>query len=762
MLALKKKLKKINKAKKFLYFFTTCLYLVALVYFIFGILHLSGIETFLRIIIIILLIIWFLVYFVFGLIAMLTKRTKLFLLMSFITIILCPVCFVSSYYINRVYGSLKTMNRDTITYTSNLIALKDTEFNKNSIIGMIETESDIEGNELAKKLIQKNNLTNNVKNYEDYHTMIQDLYNGKIDACFVSGNYAITFANETFEETDGDTIEVPLADRVKVLYKYSEDRENADNATLSTPKTKKVTEPFTVLVMGVDSEDDGLKANQAFNGDTLMMITFNPNTLTATMFSVPRDLYVPIACNNNRYAKINSSAAYGSTCVINTIQKLTGIDIDYYLKMNFKGVVDLVEALGGVTVDVEEPDFRFNAGVDCGGKVCEQDSLRRFGKNMIYIDPGIQTLNGEQALAYARCRHLYAMSDIARNQHQQDLITAMAQKLREVRELSDFERILDAVSNNIETNMTPEQILSFYNIGKDMLLNSNSNSLSIKKTYLSYYNLTVWRGYNASALGYYQPSLDAITKLMKVNLGLEEEKPVKTFSISYDEDYTTPLVGMGITGGTKLEVLPNFIGFDKDYVDNWCRERSLNCTFTSEKSNLEKGSIITQSAHENELLKSLSSVKFTYSDGSSYDGSDNDNDDDKDNDDKNNDELKMPNFTGYAKSYVSKWCTTHKLNCTYEIKDSNVEKDEIIGQSVKTGTILKEKDSIVFTVSNGKLKEEKPNQGGSSGSNSGSNNKPDEIPGGPTVPEKPDTDESDKPNDNKEEDTPPDENDNEE
>ena len=54
---------------------------------------------------------------------------------------------------------------------------------------------------------------------------------------------------------------------------------------------------------------DGLKANQSFNGDTLILATFNPNTLTATMFSLPRDLYVPIACNHNRYAKINSSVS---------------------------------------------------------------------------------------------------------------------------------------------------------------------------------------------------------------------------------------------------------------------------------------------------------------------------------------------------------------------------------------------------------------------------------------------------------------------
>ena len=637
MKILRKKLKKVHIVKKIFYFLSLIIYLPSLIYFIMGLLKLSGIETALRIIVIAFFCIWFLIYLLGGLITMLAKKTKTFIFLTIFTLLFSPVFVIGSYYIHKVYNSMSVMNRNTITYTSNLIALKETKFDKTSIIGMIETEEDIEGNQLAKKLLEKEKLSNKIHVYDDYQAMIQDLYEGKIEACFVTGNYAITFENENFEEVKEGETEVPLADRVKVLYEYSEERENSDMVVLQESKTKQLTEPFTMLIMGVDSENDGLKANQAFNGDTLIMLTFNPNTLTATMFSLPRDLYVPIACNHNRYAKINSAAAYGSTCVINTVKQLTNIDIDYYLKMNFKGVVQLVDSLGGVTVNVEEPDFNMNMGINCKGKVCEQNSDRAFGKNTVYIEPGIQTLNGEQALAYARNRHQYAMSDIARNQHQQDLITAVAQKVKTIRSISEFEEILNAVSNNIETNMTPEQILSFYNVGKDMLSNSNSESLSIKKTYLSYYNLTVWRGYNASALGYYQSSLDAITKLMRVNLGLETEKPIKTFKISYNEDYTTPLVGMGLAGGEKLETLPNFFGYDKDYVDEWCTTKGLKCTFEKVASIEEEGFVLTQSAYENELLKSLSSVTFTYSDGSGH-IINVEEDEDEDEDDKNTEE----------------------------------------------------------------------------------------------------------------------------
>lgn len=617
MKILKKKLKKVHKVKKIFYYLTFVLYTLFYAYFVYGILKLTGIENLIRYIVIGFFGIWLLIYILCGLITMIQKKTKTFIFITVLSLLFCPIFGVSSYYINKVYGSLEGINSNTITYTTNLIALKETEFDSSLSIGMINAEDDIEGNILAKKLIEKKKLSNKIEVYEDYHSMITDLYKGKIGACFVSSNYAIQFEDEKFEEVlEGQNV-VSIAKRVKVVEALSEERENQDNITLKDSKKKTLTEPFTVLVMGVDSAINGLKANQAFNGDTLILVTFNPNTLTATMLSIPRDMYVPIACNHNRYAKINSSAAYGSSCVINTIRQMTDIDIDYYVKINFTGVVQLVDALGGVEVDVEEPDFRFNLNRDCKGMICEQNSLRQFGSNMIYVPIGWQTLDGEQALAYARNRHQFATSDIARNQHQQQIIEAMAQKLKNIRALNDFENILDTVSNNIETNMTPQQILSFYNVGKDMLANTTTTSISIKKTSLSYYNLNPYlprSGMKTSALGYYPQSLEAIQKLMKVNLGLEKEEVVKTFSISYNEDYTTPIVGRGLNGGPRLELVKSFIGVNQFEANTWCQVNSISCDFESVEGYREYGTIVDQSAHVDELVKSLNHITFYYSD----------------------------------------------------------------------------------------------------------------------------------------------------
>ena len=614
MKVLFKKLGKVHIVKKIFYFLTSILYIVALVFLIKGLLELKGIETGLRIMIIAISIIWGCIYLFGGLLTMIAKKTKTFIFLTFISILVSPVFIASSYIIDRVFNDyLGGMVKDELEYKTNLIALKGTTFKSTSTLGMIKSEDDVEGHKLAKKLIKENDLTNKVKYYDDYHSLITALYKKEIDACFVSGNFSVIFANETFVSDD----EKPISEKVKIIYEYSENMENQDNEILSASKEKSLTEPFTVLIMGVDSAQDGLKANQAFNGDTLILVTFNPNTLTATMFSIPRDMYVPIACNHNRYAKINSSAGYGSSCVIKTIQQLTGISIDYYLKVNFTGVVQLIDALGGVTVEVEEPDFYYDEAHK--GLVCEQNSKRNY-YDLICMKPGLQTLNGEQALAYARCRHLYATSDIARTQHQQQLIEASAQKLKTINSIEDFERILSAVSNNIETNITPEQIMSFYTVGKDMLLSSNKNStaLSIKKTYLSYYSLPIyqpWADRYTSALGYYPGSLNAITTLMKQNLGLEKPKAIKTFDIAYNENYTTPLTGYGITSGGKLERMPNLIGKEKYYVQNWCNQRDISCTFKEVDNAAPKDQIVAQSQYEGVLLKPVKNIDFEISNG---------------------------------------------------------------------------------------------------------------------------------------------------
>ena len=601
MKVLFKKLSKANKVALSFFAVAFIAYIVLYGFLFKNILALKSIETVIRIITLIFLGIWFIVYTLVGLVKLIVKKYKLFIVFTVITYLLVGVMGVANYIFAFAFDKLDRFSeKDMVVYTSVLLSLKDTELKEDSVIGMITDKEDIEGYILAKKIIKEHNLKNEIKEYDDYYPMLDALYNKEIDAIFVSDNYVTLFGNE--EDYNN------IATDTKIIYKLSEKRKNKDKSITSN---KKLTEPFTILIMGVDSEANGLNANAAFNGDTLIMATINPKTLTASMFSVPRDTFVPIACRNNAYAKINSSAAYGTSCVIDTMQNLTGVKIDYYVKINFKGVVDLVEALNGITVNVQKPDYQYNHGFNCEGRVCEQDSNRNWS-NAIFMDYGKQNLNGEQALAYSRCRGLYTESDIARNRHQQDVITAIANKVLKVRNFEQFEKVLDAVSNNVATNMTRDQILSSYDILKNMLENSlnGEEMIQIKKTYLEVTSLPVNLGSRiTSALTYYPGSLEEISQMMKENLELVQAKEIKSFKYNANEDYEAKVFGKGIRTGATLQLMPNLIGSTVADAQAWGSKNNITVDFTYDDQN--STIISNQNVPIGTLLMNVRAVTFT-------------------------------------------------------------------------------------------------------------------------------------------------------
>lgn len=602
-----RKLKKSNLVIRIIYYLVTICYLVSSILFIKSLLNLTGIETGIRIIAIIFFIIYFLLYVFINFLNLLRRKYKGLIISTIFSLLFILIFFIGSYYINYVYSNINNMQEsEKITYNIYLITLKDTEFSSESKIGVISDKIDKDNNELSTKLYKKKNLKNEIVEYNDYIKMLDDLYNNVIDGAIVPGNYDTLFRNEAgFENIVYDT---------KVIYEYSEKRQNED---LNIVSDKDFSEPLTFLFLGVDSEGDGLNANAAFNGDTLMLMSFNPKTLSSVLLSIPRDTYVPIACNNNRYAKINSSAAYGTGCVISTINKFLDINIDYYVKINFKGVVDLVEAVGGVEVDVEAPTYMANA---YGGKVCEQNSDRQWGDKLVCINPGLQVLNGEQALAYARCRHMYIGSDLDRVRHQQQVVEALANKVLHFNSIKEFQDILNAVSKNIATNMDTDTILSGYNVAKNVLGNklSGKDSLNIQKATLETYSLNVYvpsQGRNTSAQGYYESSLEDIKKAFNIVLGKETEEPIKTFSFSVNETYEIYRPGKGKRTGQSGALLPSFVGKSISEAQSFCNSNNINLEIKYVDSGSEHyndqvavGLIGDQSVHKDVLLSTVSNL----------------------------------------------------------------------------------------------------------------------------------------------------------
>ena len=293
-----RKLKNSNKIMLFFSILILLIFLVSIFLFSYSLIKLSGVETVIRYLLIIFLILLFIGMLVLNY-KYATKRKKTKLIITFIVIILISsILFTFTYLLNILYGSIDSLKEDDqVVYTSYLIKLKDNEFNKESKIGMIKDDNDIEGSILASEIIKKEKLSNDIEYYDTYTDLLVGLYDKTVSAIFVSGNY-VTLFKSSYEN---------IATETEVIYKLSKKMANKD---LSLKTDKELTEPFTILLMGVDTESsEGVKANSSFNGDTLMLIAFNPKTLNATVFSIPRDLYVPISCRRGALNKINSSAA---------------------------------------------------------------------------------------------------------------------------------------------------------------------------------------------------------------------------------------------------------------------------------------------------------------------------------------------------------------------------------------------------------------------------------------------------------------------
>lgn len=486
------------------------LVLVSSLFLIYHILLLGPIEPMIRYIIIGIIILINFLFFKF-------KRNKSKKVATFMMILFITLNVILCFSINKVYGIVDSINKNKIIYSSSLITLKDSDIdsiddiNKQKI-GIIDDTLSIDNYVIAKEIIDDKNLEddNKIVTYDDLLVMLKDLYNGEIDLMFISSNYSVMFQNtEGFEN---------IGNEVKVIYEKEKTIEK-ETATVSKLGGSDI-KPFSVLLMGVDSEKDGLKKNSYANGDGLMLITFNPDTLNITMMSIPRDSYVPISCRDNTKNKLTHAGWFGTDCMIETIENVFDIDINYYVKVNFKGVVGIVDALGGVEVDVPQ-------------KLCTDDSNRQ---GEICINKGLQTLNGEQALVLARNRYDLKLGDISRGYNQQLLLKALINKLTEIRSVNTVIDLLETISNNLDTNFTTDEILSFYNIFKDILLSreyqSNNDFLNIVQIKLAGVNKKIYFPNLKSYLWSYlldDESVKEATKEMKINLGLEEADLIKDF-----------------------------------------------------------------------------------------------------------------------------------------------------------------------------------------------------------------------------------------
>ncbi|MDY0404741.1 LCP family protein [Virgibacillus sp. 179-BFC.A HS] len=230
---------------------------------------------------------------------------------------------------------------------------------------------------------------------------------------------------------------------------FSESYED-DGRAKSNLREKEVDPDFdnvSILIMGIDESEKRNNAKDA-RTDSMMVATLNKDDKSVKLLSIPRDSYVYIP-EVGYETKINHAHKYGgSKAAMETVENLLHIPIDYYVKVNFEAFMDVVDAIDGVEVDVPF-------------EMVEQDSKDK--ADTIHLMPGKQTLNGEEALAFARTRHYD--NDIERGKRQQEVLKAAVHKAASLKSVLKFDNIIEAVGKNMTTNMTFSEMKSFISYG---------------------------------------------------------------------------------------------------------------------------------------------------------------------------------------------------------------------------------------------------------------------------------------------------------
>lgn len=261
--------------------------------------------------------------------------------------------------------------------------------------------------------------------YSGIDKQAEALHNGEVQAIVYNEGYA-GILEEAFEG---------YSESVKVIYTHKIKSE-VDN---SASKVDVKDQTFSVFISGIDVYGP-IETNS--RSDVNIIATVNPSTHQILLITTPRDYYVEIpGISNGQLDKLTHAGIYGVDASMRTLGQLYDMNIDFYARVNFTSLVDIVDVLGGVDVNSE---LAFTTSPDSG--------------LVMDVQQGINHFNGEQALAFSRERQNVPGGDNQRGKDQQAVITAMIKKMISPSMLINANGIINSVSGNVETNMSQEQI----------------------------------------------------------------------------------------------------------------------------------------------------------------------------------------------------------------------------------------------------------------------------------------------------------------
>ncbi len=369
------------------------------------------------------------------------KKLLLKILLGIIEIIIIVGSIFGITYLqdtNNFFNNLKSVQTETDVYY--VIVNKDSKYKQLDDLENQEIGLYMENKKATKRLKEKIDFKQT--NLKTPNEIIENI--NKIDAIYLNSSYydLICEENQGFDK------------RVRIIAKiFIETKSEIDNNEMDIAK-----KPFNILISGIDTNGSITKTSRS---DVNIIMTVNPNTNEILLTHIPRDYYVQLHGTTGSKDKITHAGIYGVDMSLKTIEDFLDIDIQYYVRVNFTTLIKIVDIIGGIDVE----------------------SDKAFSEYGYSYKKGINHLNGNQALMYSRIRHVLEGGDRARGKHQEQVITAIFQKITSSEVLlKDYNKILSGLSDSLQTNLTPNDMKAFIKKQLDTMKTWNINSISVDGT----------------------------------------------------------------------------------------------------------------------------------------------------------------------------------------------------------------------------------------------------------------------------------------
>ena len=331
-------------------------------------------------------------------------------------------------------------------YSMSVVVLKDSEVHNVTQLDSVTGPTDTD-NENIQKLIadiktsQSKELT--VEQSTSYLTAYKSLVSGEAKAIVLNSVFENIIESEYPD----------YASKIRKIYTKNITKE------VAAPKVSK-NKSFNVYVSGIDTYGP---ISSVSRSDVNILMTVNQDSKKILLTTTPRDSYVPIADGgNNQKDKLTHAGIYGVDSSIHTLENLYGVDINYYVRLNFTSFLKLIDLLGGVDV---YNDQEFTAHTN--------------GK---FYPVGNVHLDSEQALGFVRERYSLADGDRDRGRNQQKVIVAIIQKLTSTEALKNYSDILQGLQDSLQTNMPIETMMDLVNTQLESGGSYKVNSQDLKGT----------------------------------------------------------------------------------------------------------------------------------------------------------------------------------------------------------------------------------------------------------------------------------------